>query len=150
MAEKEGSIAAQAWNATKDPTDPEFGASPEPEFWGKLEFAAQKVIETGTANTNFELKVKELHGKSKATEKAIGGPMAVVEEPAAITAGATERQTDTSKSAAKTETKAEAKPDAKKVEQAKALKSTDKSGHVPDAKEKAAIVKEQATSPKHP
>lgn len=151
MSEKDkGSIAAQAWNATKADGDPEYRGSAEIEFWNKIDNAAEKAISTGTATTNFEKKAQELSAKDKATEKAIGGPMAVVEEPAAITAGggtgpaSTERQGDTAKS------KAEAKPDAKKVAAAKTAQKQDKSGHVPTGKEAAAIVKEQANAPKHP
>ncbi len=81
MAEKKDdatlSIAAQAWNATKDDGDPEYRGSAELEFWNEIDFRAQKVQETGTAITNFEKEVQKLDAEDKQKQAAIGGPMAV-------------------------------------------------------------------------
>lgn len=130
------SIAAQAWNNTKADGDPEFGASAEPEFWAKLEFAAKKAIETGTAITNFEKEVQRLDALEKESHVGAGEPLAVVEEPAAITVG--DGLTE--------------KPDDKKPEKSESAKKSEKAKDqsVPKGKEAASTVKEQANAPKHP
>lgn len=171
MAEKDnGSIAARAWNATKAEGDPDYRGSAEVEFWNELDFRARKVQESGTAITNFEKEVQRLHAEEKESHKGAGEPMAVVDEPAAITVGTSKGPASTPLTAEKTpeegsaksapakksapkakssaKAKSAAKAPAKKA--AKGTQKTDKSGHVPTKKEAAAIVKEQARAPRHP
>ncbi len=66
---EETSLAGRAWNATKEETDPDWASIPNAEYKGKLEHQAERVKETGTARTNFEVKVKEFAAK-KAEEAA--------------------------------------------------------------------------------
>jgi len=70
-------VPEEAWNATKLPEDPEWKDIPNVEFKGKLEFAADKVKSTGIAQTNFELKCKQLFAE-EAEDALNDGSMAVV------------------------------------------------------------------------
>lgn len=149
MAKKEveeTSLAGRAWNATKDENDPDWGSIPNSEFKGKLEFAAERVKETGTAKTNFEIAVKELAAEDAKGETA---PMAVVNDTPETSAMATPIA-EAAKPAAK-KAKAAAKKAAPKKAAAKAVAAkTDKSGHVPTAKETAAAVDAEKNAPLHP
>lgn len=91
MSEK--SIEAQAWDATKLDTDPEWAAMPNREFRDKLQFAADRVKATGTASTNFEREVLSLYNQQFTVKAAAAGdgsladdfkgPMAVVPDEVA-------------------------------------------------------------------
>lgn len=135
-----GSIAQQAWDETRNPTDPAFNAISEIEFKGKLEFMASKVQETGIATTNFEKKVAEI----LANQELESSPMAVVEAPVNLDAAAdglidrssaktraVEKIDDAQEHVAEvlgdaTAKLAEAKKDGEKVEQAENLKEAQK------------------------
>lgn len=81
--EPKPSVPEEAWNATKNPEDPEWKEIPNVEFKGKLEFAADKVKSTGIAQTNFELKCKQLFAEE--LENALNdGSMAVVNPHAGL------------------------------------------------------------------
>jgi hypothetical protein len=74
--EKEASVAGRAWNATKEDGDPDWATMPNKELKGKLEFAVDRVRATGIAQTNFEIKAKELLAEDQKAAKD-EGPMAV-------------------------------------------------------------------------
>lgn len=135
--DKEMSLAGRAWNATKEDNDPDWASIPNSEFKGKLEFAAERVKETGTAKTNFEIAVKEFAEEDAKGETA---PMAVVAKETAPSAVATPE------APAKVKTAAKKSAATKKAGKAVAAK-TDKSGHVATAEEKAAAAKTAETAP---
>lgn len=82
-AKPQGSVESRAWNATKSKDDPDWDHIANLEFKGKLQFAADRVKATGTAQTNFEHKVLELHVKEAKEEEKVAGPMAVTAGPMA-------------------------------------------------------------------
>lgn len=86
--DKETSLAGRAWNATKEDNDPDWASIPNSEFKGKLEFAAERVKETGTAQTNFEIAVKEF-----VTEDAKGETAPMAKAVTAKTAAAKTAET---------------------------------------------------------
>lgn len=143
---KETNLIAKAWNDTKDPLDPEFDLIPNIEFRENLKFRADKVASTGIANTNFEVKYKELIANEPDEE----APMAVVQDPAGLGANATAETT-----APEDKPKAEKKPAAKKSAPAKKAVAKkgqvapDNSGHVPSAEESVAIAKAEKDAPLH-
>lgn len=61
--------ARKAWDATKDATDAPYDQT-EGEFRGKLDFAAERAMATGIANTPFEQKVLELAEAKDAEDQA--------------------------------------------------------------------------------
>jgi len=159
MSKKFTSIAAEAWSNTKFVTDPEFDDIPNFDFKSKLQFAADKVISSGTALTNFEKEVAKIHAETdiKVADPGspeYGGPMAVTE--IAITnpgVGPGSDALDKAKAAAAAKAKAtteptSAKPKAKTA--SVAAKAKDPSGHVATGKEAAAIVTAELTAPLHP
>jgi len=140
-------VAAKAWNETKLEQDPEWSLIRNEGFKEKLRFAADRVIATGTAQTNFEVKVKEIN-QAELEAKKDEGALAVSEPEAGL---------DASGAMSKSEVKEKA-PSKKEVKEAKdkvakdkeILKKTDKSGHVPTGKEAEAEAKEQEKAPVHP
>lgn len=152
----EGSLAARAWNATKAEGDPEFDVMPNVELKAKLEHAAERVKATGIAQTNFEIEVKKL-AATELEENKSEGPMAVVapnvatdSAPNAVASEAAQLEAKGVK-APTTKAKALAKKSSVKKSASKAAaKKTDKSGHVPTAKEKAAIAAAEKDAPIRP
>lgn len=150
MAKK--SLAERAWNSTKSEGDPDWDSIPNIEFKGKLQFAADKVVETGIANTNFEKAVAKFAAKEDKDDAA----MAVVEDKPGVDLKAAAEGLEETKS--ESDTVEELKKESDTVPdrlsgttKAKAGKAKgDQSGHVPTAKEAAAIKKEQAKAPRHP
>jgi hypothetical protein len=74
--ENEGSIAARAWNATKEDGDPHYDLIPNAEFKAKREHDVDRVRATGIAQTNFEIEAKKLIEAENEENKG-EGPMAV-------------------------------------------------------------------------
>jgi hypothetical protein len=154
-------VAAQAWHNTKDAQDPEFEAIPNLEFKGKLQYAADKVRETGIAQTNFEKEVARLHAEGSDDD----APMAVVDpQPGLDAAGVVASPAEDVRIQRKSEEPKVVKAPAKTVDEspskkkaastpttkAGSLSKKDPSTHVPTEKEKAAIAKEQKNAPAHP
>jgi hypothetical protein len=171
--ENEGSIAAQAWNATKEDGDPHYDLIPNAEFKGKLEHAIDRVRATGIAQTNFEIEAKKLIEAENEENKG-EGPMAVA-APAPALGGtapmsapvteapegnrktspvAQKSQGGASKSkgkgAAKGKGKTQSAASKAKASSKKAAKKTDQSGHVPTGKEADAIVAAEKDAPLRP
>lgn len=140
LAGFEGSIAAEAWEATRAETDAHWRQTGESGFWNDMEYAANKVVETGTTRTKFEEKVKELNEQRKADADDLG--------PNAITGGANAAQGSTinlppgAEHSESEDELADAKSDA--VDTAE---QGDNSGHVTDGDEAAAAAKEAETAP---
>jgi hypothetical protein len=164
--ENQGSLAARAWDATKEEGDPDFDNMPNLEQKGKLEFAAERVKATGIAQTNFEHKVKEL-AEQEAEENKGEGPMAVVSPDSRLggaavggegpmstapVAGKSQGQASKAKGkgASKGKGKAQSTASRAKASAKKAAKKTDQSGHVPTDKEKAAIAAAEKDAPQRP
>jgi hypothetical protein len=150
--EKEASVAGRAWNATKEDGDPDWATMPNKELKGKLEFAVDRVRATGIAQTNFEIKAKELLAEDQKAAKD-EGPMAV-SAPQTALGGTAPLSTpvEEAKPAAKPAT-AKAKSSAKakaKSPSAKAAAKTDQSGHVPTAAERAAAAAAEKEAPLRP
>jgi hypothetical protein len=151
--EFQGSIAAQAWENTRLDTDAPWRSTGESEFWNNLQYAADKVIETGSVRTKFEQEVKELHEKAAKAAKesdalggnAVIGNLADVEGGAGATAASTVNLPPGS-DAPKSEKKAEAA----KSDAVKTAAKTDESGHVPSGKEASAAAKSESTAPAKP
>jgi hypothetical protein len=151
VAKKPQSIEAQAWNATKLDNDPEWDQIPNLAFKEDLRFAVSRVRATGTAQTNFEVKAKELI-QAELEAKKDEGPMAVSAPNSALSFGAAAGAMAQAKGPHGEEPSKQDVAKAKKELEGhkETLKKTDKSGHVPTKEEAEAAAKEQKKAPIHP